>query len=289
MSFTFHTSKMSFYRITDPKKRDDMVKDYVSTMKRLRQRDLQDRLGEFNYQQEQERQYKPIIESNAQTVKQIKKVKASDKQLKEEPKEEPKEEESVTLFDELKSKILSKDPDVDSSYGIVFKEDGKTFMGSKPVTIQNDDIVVGSQVYDGTVGLWRLIIGVREDQIGVIGKDFTDDDLLQYTNLLRQTNVLYRDFDRNKPYPRASKSYKWRVILKPLWDKFKTEEGVEEGSGIKFLPSTIKALKKKLCLLVGEYRAGNTTTRNELVAVLDQLRDLNGITEKEYKAFNSKL
>ena len=40
---------------------------------------------------------------------------------------------------------------------------------------------------------------------------------------------------------------------------------------------------------MGEYRAGNTTTRNELVAVLDQLRDLDGITEKEYKAFNSKL
>ena len=84
------------------------------------------------------------------------------------PNKEPKDKEIVTLFYELKSEILSKDPDVDTSYGIVFKKDGKTFMGSKTVTIQNDDIVVGSQVYDDTTGLSRLIIGVREDQIGVI-------------------------------------------------------------------------------------------------------------------------
>ena len=163
-------------------------------------------------------------------------------------------------------------------------------MGSQPVTIQHDDIVVGSEVYDGTDGLWRLIMGATEDQIGVIGRDFTDYDLKRYTKLLYQTNVLHRNFDRNNPYPRSSRSEKWKYFLKPIWDRWKREDGKEEeGSGITFLPGTIKALKKKLCVLVGEYRAGNTTTRNELVAVLDQLRDLNGITEKEYRAFNSIL
>ena len=40
---------------------------------------------------------------------------------------------------------------------------------------------------------------------------------------------------------------------------------------------------------MGEYKAGNTTTRNEIVAVLDQLRDRNAITEKQYIGCNGWL
>ena len=38
---------MSFYRITDPKKRDAMVADYIATVKRLKQRNLNERLGDL--------------------------------------------------------------------------------------------------------------------------------------------------------------------------------------------------------------------------------------------------
>ena len=79
-------------------------------------------------------------------------------------------------------------------------------------------------------------------------------------------------------------------ILKPLWYKFKKEEDSEEdGSGVKFLPGTIKSLRERLNLLLGEYKAGNTTTRNELVAVLDQLRSRKAISEDKYRALNSAL
>ena len=40
-------------------------------------------------------------------------------------------------------------------------------MGGKLVQIDRDDnIHVDGEVYDGTSGLWRLITGVRKDQIG---------------------------------------------------------------------------------------------------------------------------
>ena len=81
-----------------------------------------------------------------------------------------------------------------------------------------------------------------------------------------------------------------RIILKPLWNKFKKEEDSgEDGGSISYLPGTIKALKDKMNLLYGEYKAGNRTTRNELVAVLDQLRSRKAISEKEYEAVNSTL
>ena len=48
-----------------------MVKDYMSTMRRLHKREIDERLGELSYQLEQERHFKPLIESHKKVVKQI--------------------------------------------------------------------------------------------------------------------------------------------------------------------------------------------------------------------------
>ena len=279
---------MSFFRITDPKKRDEMVKDYMSTMKRLHKREMNERLGELSYQVEQERHFKPLIESHEKVVKQI--AKKADEAEAIIPKKEEMGDEIGSLAADVKRRILAKDPDVDTTFGIYYSPSGDAYIGNKPVTIQGDDILIENEVYHGTEGLWRLITGVKESQIGVIGRDFTDEDLLEYTKLVRQTSVLHRDFNPNNSRPRSSSSWKWKTILRPLWDKYKQEDSEEEeGRGVKYLPSTIKALKEKLAVLLGEYQAGNTTTRNELVPVLDQLRSRKAISESEYRAINSAL
>ena len=46
---------------------------------------------------------------------------------------------------------------------------------------------------------------------------------------------------------------------------------------------------QKLKLLAGDYQAGNTSTHNELVAVLDELKRQGGITELEYAQINTSL
>ena len=279
---------MSFFRITDPKKRDEMVKDYMSTMKRLHKREMNERLGELSYQLEQERHFKPLIESHEKVVKQI--AKKADEAEAIIPKKEEIGDEIGSLAADVKRRILAKDPDVDTTFGIYYSPSGDAYIGNKPVTIQGDDILIENEVYHGTEGLWRLITGVKESQIGVIGRDFTDEDLLEYAKLLRQTSVLHRDFNPNNSRPRSSSSWKWKTILRPLWDKYKQEDSEEEeGRGVKYLPSTIKALKEKLAVLLGEYQAGNTTTRNELVPVLDQLRSRKAISESKYRAINSAL
>ena len=56
-----------------------------------------------------------------------------------------------------------------------------------------------------------------------------------------------------------------------------------------YLPGTIEGLEKKLKLLIAEYHAGNTTTRNEIVAVLDELRSRNAIDESQYASYNNIL
>ena len=49
-----------------------------------------------------------------------------------------------------------------------------------------------------------------------------------------------------------------------------------------YLPSDIPSLKKKLQILVGEYIAGNTTTRSQILAILDNLKGRREIAAMEY-------
>ena len=62
----------------------------------------------------------------------------------------------------------------------------------------------------------------------------------------------------------------------------------ETGHGIEFLPSDIITLQKELAYLLGEYRAGNTSaTRNQIVAIAENLLKRKHITKLEYKKINN--
>ena len=70
------------------------------------------------------------------------------------------------------------------------------------------------------------------------------------------------------------------------WNDYLHDEWKEKiGGGVIFLPRDIGGLQQKLMLLFGEYHAGNTSTYNEIVAILDELRRQNGITEESYKLY----
>ena len=45
----------------------------------------------------------------------------------------------------------------------------------------------------------------------------------------------------------------------------------QKERGRNFLPGGIKGLETKLNLLLAEFRAGNTSTRNEIVFIIDEL------------------
>ena len=210
---------MSFYRMTDKRKRDAMIEDLVATRKRIQERNWNERLGNMNYYQAQEQHFAPLIESNAKMAKQITKGLHPIKQevenltrniIKREQSdpydyEEEEEEESLPrkrrrtlgssnygpLAQNMVDRITALDPDVDTSFGINFASDGRTAtMGDKVVTIQGDDIIVDNEVYHGTPGLWALITGTRQNQIR---GNYTQDEMSQYVKLLIQTHVLFQD------------------------------------------------------------------------------------------------
>ena len=124
---------MSFFKITNPKKRDAMVADYIATKKRLQERYKEERMGDLYRQREAEEHFQPVLLSNEKMmedfVKDLKPIKEEvasiSKYIKQESEEEelPHKRRRIDFATEWQRKILSRDPDVDTSFGIRF--DGK--------------------------------------------------------------------------------------------------------------------------------------------------------------------
>ena len=235
-------NNMSFYRIEDSEKRDEMVEDYLATMKRLKHRAREEHMGDTFRRQELAQQWQPVVQSNERMVERIaedlKPIKTEMKSLSRhikheiddsEDEDEPRKRRRIEqnddnygpLASEFKTRVLAGDPDLDKSFGIHFRTDGKTAMGNKIVVINGDDLIIDEEFYKGTPGLWNLITNTKQNQIGQIGKDFKESELLEYVRLLEQTNVLHRNFDPASPYPRANGSWKWDPIHASIWNSFK--------------------------------------------------------------------
>ena len=72
----------------------------------------------------------------------------------------------------------------------------------------------------------------------------------------------------------------------PQWNE-DGDKVAKEGQGI-FLPSDIKSLRAKLSYLLAEFRAGNTSaTRNQIVAIADNLLKRKKISKGKYRKINN--
>jgi len=109
---------------------------------------------------------------------------------------------------------------IDNVFGIRQEADSWK-IGNKRVTLNPDDsMVVGGETYEGTPGFWSLVVEKNP-------RNYSPDDFNRYKELLHETSALYHEYNPLSRYPRASKSRKWKKILKPIWREFQ-EEGVVE-------------------------------------------------------------
>ena len=104
-------------------------------------------------------------------------------------------------------------------------------------------------------------------------KIFTNGDYDNYAEIMHSTNALRRNNDESESKTKANKSWKWRHILKPIWDEKKLYAGKDLTAVLLtiILPSDPIALVERLDILMASKAAGNTGVRNELVSVWDEL------------------
>ena len=284
-------SKMSFYRITDPKKRDEIVMGYLATMKRLKERDIEQRIGNILHQRNIVEAAAPIIESNEKTsnvlTNELKPIKTEIENLNENlnsrklsiARKRKIPEEDLRLKDYLEGDHSRQD----MYFGIQKVQEGGYVLGNKKIEITDNIIIIPEEgtKYPLTQGLLSLIMDISPT-------NYTEEDYNQYTKLVLQTDLINNPTGlQSNSKPNMTKKY--RDYLVKITEANVPHIVEKSGQGIQFLPSSIKELKEMFNLLLAEFIAGNTATRTELVAVLDQLLKRHQITEEEYTTVNTLL
>ena len=291
---------MSFLKISDPLKRDSIVKKYLEIKKNIRNNLLSERIGEQQLQTDLSKFYKPITETQKATTREIteglKPIKEGIEKIPEailtitEEEEEDKEEEHEedrelvgnTAYYYLN--IPNRDPD----FGIT-KKGRDHFIGKEHVIIKNNNIFLPKfgEEFIGTDGLWELLTSKNP-------QNYTNNDYNMYEDLMVMTNALHRDNDEDNPHPKGNhKTYKWLNIIRPIWYRkkggifrFPKKKEGQEGSGVVVIPSDPNALLERLDLLLASQKAGHTGVRNELVSICDELKRQGVLDMKAYKKLN---
>ena len=203
--------KMSFLNITDPEKRDFLVKEFLKSKQNIRLNSLSEKLGDIGLQRELTKLYKPITDSQtAQSATLTKELSATTTALNalpavlkssltsqmiqfpsypsiraEEDKLGPNESliELGPIATEYLRSMAGKTL-TDKIFGL-YDKNGAFYIGDSEVTLSGDDIIIGETEFTGTPGLWELITSKNPDS-GI----YNTDDLDNYETILLNTNAI---------------------------------------------------------------------------------------------------
>ena len=239
---------MSFIKIKDPRKREELIRDLIETRKRIKDNFIARKVGEIEYQTGLTKLFKPVTETQKATAKEITEAqKATAEKITGEllPIKESigglatKEDISklpLQVFNQIFPSIEFKSSEVmelgtlavyslieaftkegvDKTFGL-YAKNKKFHIGDKPVTIKDNDIIIDGKTYIGSPGLWELITSNNP-------QNFTEEDYKNYINLLVQTNTIHQGNDPNNTKPKSSGGSKWNNLISPIWDEIKPKK-----------------------------------------------------------------
>ena len=316
---------MSFIKVKDPRKREELIRDFIETRKRIKDNFIAKKVGEAEYQTGLTKLFKPVTETQKATTEKITQellpIKEGIEKLPGAIKEAGQSlpalgmtEEELIKIGPIARKYIQSNLGRATTKAGLYSEDDNLKIGYRPVKIENDDIIIGDTPFKGTVGLWKLITS----------KDIPDkteykaEDLAGYITIMHITKATY---DKNNK--RVGGNDKMNKLIKPLvkaleedksgnklikeinkhfglkeeTDEEETDEEEEEeefeepptkGTGLpKILPSDPNALIDRFDLLFSSKKAGHTGVRNEIVSILDELKRQGVLKTNEYKKLNS--
>ena len=234
---------MSFIKVKDPRKREELIRDFIETRKRIKDNFIAKKVGEAEYQTGLTKLFKPVTETQKATAKETaEKITQELLPIKEGIKGLPgaiSEAGQSLSFpalgiteEQIKEKNLGPivlgaleylKPEKKTTFGMYFK-DGDFRIGDKKVDIKGDDIKIEDKEYTGTPGLWELIMKDNP-------QNFLEEDYLNYGRILKQTNTIYQKNNPNQNRAKSSGGDKWKNLIKPIWEdikKRKKEEYEEE-------------------------------------------------------------
>ena len=346
---------MSFIKIKDPRKREELIKDFIETRKRIKDGFIAQKVGEADYQTGLSKLFKPVTETQKATAKEITEAQKEATEriekgllpIKEgiesltmlpieaaEPipaikyTEKQKTELGTIAVDSLNNlyKEITEDKNRTATQSDIIPVNAKKGIyriGENPFKIKEDNLYFDFETFKGTSGLWELLTSKEAPN----KTEYKPEDLKDYIIIMHATNVTRQGFNKNNK--RIGGNDKMNKLIKPLvkameeggednlkleinnylgYEAFKDEEdkgfnlfddptpgtsGTDtdgegiKGKGLKFLPTDPNALIDRFDLLFSSKKAGHTGVKNEIVAILDELKRQKVINVNEYKKLNS--
>ncbi|KAK9712299.1 hypothetical protein QE152_g24959 [Popillia japonica] len=168
--------------------------------------------------------------------------------------------------------LIDTEGNYDISYGVRFDPKTRNLtLGTAKIAFKGDNIIIGNKSYKGTPGLYELIYKSRPGL-------YTEKDVEAYYNIMQQTHIHKR---KNNPTQllRGTNTYKWREVMKPIIEKF---TGQSTGGNLVVDMKTpyqyvywdnINELVDRLRLLIASEQAGNTSHNNEIVSIIEELKE----------------
>ena len=249
---------MSFIKVTDPRKREELIREFIQTRKRIKDNFIAQKVGESEYQTGLTKLFKPVTETQKATAKEITEAqKATAEKITSEllpikealenpivipPIEEGEEKKAITLTESLTeeektnlgpiAETFLKTPwnkeNLDLDFGLNTKNEERKFkFGDKEVKFVGDNIFVGGEEFIGTPGFWALIISKNPSP-----GDYETADKIQYKKLLIKTNAIFQGNNPENTRPKGNyRGNKWKEIIKPIWEEIKTKPTKKGGKG----------------------------------------------------------
>ena len=243
-NYVSNRKKMSFLKISDPAKRDLLVKEYLETKKNIRDNLLSERTGEQQLQTDLSKFFKPITETQKATTREIteglKPIKKGIDNLPQAitfpayPSIQAADKETATdkemavapyFIGDIAESYLRKFTtrfEADKTYGL-YDRDGNFYIGNKPAIIRDNNIIADDKEYEVTPSLWELIVSKYPDD-----NIYSNDDHGNYARLMLRTNTLHRINNPNSDYPKVVRDKNGIGYTKPfgIIGKSMKEEGL---------------------------------------------------------------
>ena len=219
---------MSFIKVKDPRKREELIRDFIETRKRIKDNFVAKKVGEIEYQTGLTKLFKPVTETQKATAKEITDAqKAAAEKITQEllpikagieglpgaisfpayPALEMTEEELIKIGPIARKYIQSNLGRATTRAGL-YSEDDNLKIGYKPVKIENDDIIINDERFKGTPGLWELITSNNIPEKEKYGAA----DLRDYITIMHTTKATY---DKNNKRI-GGNNKKMNELIKPL-------------------------------------------------------------------------
>ena len=217
---------MSFIKVKDPRKREELIRDFIETRKRIKDNFIAKKVGEAEYQTGLTKLFKPVTETQKATAKEITEAqKAAAEKITQEllPIKEGIEglpgtiskgfpalgmtEEELIKIGPIARKYIQSNLGRATTKAGLYSEDDNLKIGYRPVKIENDDIIIDDERFKGTVGLWKLITSKDIPDI----TEYKAEDLRDYITIMHITKATY---DKNNK--RVGGNDKMNKLIKPF-------------------------------------------------------------------------